>query len=233
MHYSYFSDPTFLLLIPALLLTVYAQIKVHHTINKYNQVKNSANLTGHDVAKKILSMEGLGNIPIHVSNKSLGDFYNPLTKELTLSQDVYSQASISALGIAAHEVGHAIQHSKKYPFLIVRTAFYPVANFSSFLAPILLIAGIFFSRLSFSTYLLEIGIILFSASVVFTVVTLPVEFNASRRAVQTLKSMGILHGDDEIKGVKKVLNAAALTYVAAALVAILQLIRLILIAKRR
>jgi uncharacterized protein len=229
MHYSYFSDPTFLLLIPALLLTVYAQIKVHFTINKYSQIKNSANLTGHDVAKKILNMEGLGNIPINRSDKSLGDHYNPLTRELTLSGDVYGKASISAIGIAAHEAGHAIQHQKKYPFLIVRTGFYPIANFSSFLAPILFIAGIFLSI----PYLLEIGIILFSASVVFTVVTLPVEFNASRRAVQTLKSIGVLHGDNEIKGVKKVLNAAALTYVAAALVAILQLLRLILIARNR
>jgi uncharacterized protein len=229
MHYSYYSDPTILLLIPALILTIYAQIKVHSTIKKYSQIKNSANLTGHDVAKKILNMEGLGNIPINRSDKSLGDHYNPLTRELTLSGDVYGKASISAIGIAAHEAGHAIQHQKKYPFLIVRTGFYPIANFSSFLAPILFIAGIFLSI----PYLLEIGIILFSASVVFTVVTLPVEFNASRRAVQTLKSIGVLHGDDEIKGVKKVLNAAAMTYVAAALVAILQLIRLILLARNR
>ena len=223
----YFYDPTFLILIPALLLTIYAQYKVHSTAKKFSDVKNSSGLTGKEVAQKILQQEGLGDMPINKSTKKLGDHYDPKKRELTLSEEVYGKASITALGIAAHEVGHAIQHEKKYPFLVFRTAFYPLASFSSYLAPFLFIAGFIFALQS----LIQIGIVLFAASVVFTVITLPVEFNASKRAVAKVTNMGIVT-TEEIGGVKKVLNAAALTYVAAALVALLQLIRLVLIAGR-
>ena len=220
----YFFDSTFLILIPAILLTIYAQFKVSSTIKKYSKVQNSANLTGYDVAKKILEQEGIHNMPIKKSKKKLGDHYNPIKKELSLSEDVYDKPSITALGIAAHEVGHAIQHHKKYSFLVLRTSFYPIASVSSYMGPILLIAGFFFAIPA----LITVGIVVFTASVVFTLVTLPVEFNASKRAVAKITNMGIVT-TEEIGGVKKVLSAAALTYVAAALVAILQLIRLVLI----
>ncbi|MBI2464154.1 zinc metallopeptidase [Candidatus Peregrinibacteria bacterium] len=224
-----FYDATFLLIIPAIIFTLYAQYKVHSTFRKYEKIANERGMTGMDVARKILDQEGLNAIPVEKTGGLMGDHYDPIKKVLRLSEKVYSGKSISALGVAAHEVGHAIQQARSYHPLIIRTTLYPVVSVSSYLAPILIFLG--FIVAGFSQLLLA-GIILFSASVVFTVVTLPVEFDASRRAVAVLETHGFVRGN-EIQGVKKVLNAAALTYVAAAITAVLELIRLILIFQRR
>lgn len=225
----FYSDATFLLIIPAIIFTLYAQYKVHSAFSKYEKIANERGLSGADVARKILDQEGLNSIPVEKTESRLGDHYDPIKKVLRLSEKVYSGKSLSSMGVAAHEVGHAIQQARAYHPLIIRTTLYPVVSVSSYLAPILILLG--FIVAGFSQLLLA-GIILFSASVVFTVVTLPVEFDASRRAVAVLEAHGFVRGN-EIQGVKKVLNAAALTYVAAAITAVLELIRLILIFQRR
>lgn len=220
----FFWDPTMILLIPALILTLYAQQRVKGTYAKYSKVQSRGGKTGKDVARQILQQNGLGNIPVEVTEGKLSDHYDPVKKILRLSGENYSGSSIAALGVAAHETGHAIQHSHDYAPLNIRNAILPAANFGSTLAWPLFIGGFIFGY----TPLLDIGIILFSAAVVFQVITLPVEFDASKRAITTLQNYGIL-ASDEIPGAKKVLNAAALTYIAAAAVAVLNLIRLLIL----
>ena len=224
----FFWDSTMLLLIPAIILMLYAQQKVKSTYAKYSAESSRRGKTGKEVAQYILQQNGLGNIPIEVSEGKLSDHYDPVKKILRLSGENYGGQSIAALGIAAHEVGHAIQHDRGYAPLNIRNTILPAANFGSTLAFPLFIGGFLFSIPS----LLDIGIILFSAAVVFQIVTLPVEFDASKRAVTTLQTAGILE-PDEIQKAKKVLNAAALTYVAAAAVAVMQLIRLIILRGSR
>lgn len=220
----FFWDSTMLLLIPAIILMLYAQQKVKSTYAKYSAESSRRGKTGKEVAQYILQQNGLGNIPIEVSEGKLSDHYDPVKKILRLSGENYSGRSIAALGVAAHEVGHAIQHDTGYAPLNIRNTILPAANFGSTLAFPLFIGGFLFSIPS----LIDIGIILFSAAVVFQIVTLPVEFDASKRAVTTLQTAGILE-PDEIQKAKKVLNAAALTYVAAAAVAVMHLIRLIIL----
>ena len=224
----FYWDSTFLLLIPALILTIYAQQKVKSTYAKYNKIRSRRGLTGSEVAQHILQVNGLGNIPIEETQGRLSDHYDPIKKVLRLSSENYKGDSISALGVSAHEVGHAIQHSTSYLPLNIRNSILPVANFGSTLAWPLLLGGIIFSI----PYLLDIGIILFTGAVLFQIVTLPVEFNASSRAIETLESGSFLDADEVLKA-KKVLNAAAFTYVAAAAVAVIQLIRLLLIRSSR
>lgn len=224
----YYYDPTFLIIIPAILLTVYAQYKVKKTFNKYQKIPNSRQITGADIAKEILTRESLSHIPIEKTNKLLGDHYDPTKKVLRLSPEVYAKHSVAAVGVAAHEVGHAIQHARRYHPLVLRTTMYPVANIGSRLAPFLIILGFILT----SKNLILAGIILFAAAVVFTLITLPVEFDASKRAMVAIRQHGLVTSEENI-GVKKVLNAAAFTYVAAALVAVLQLLRFILIYARR
>lgn len=223
----YYYDPTYLLLIPGLLLALYAQYKVTSTFNHFKQVPSRSGLTGAQVARMILDSNGCRDVEIEPVRGSLTDHYDPENNVLRLSSEVYGSRSIAALGVAAHEAGHAIQDAQSYAPLNIRASLVPVANIGSGLAMPLFMLGLIMSWQP----LLKVGILCFAFSVLFYVVTLPVEFNASRRAV-TLLASGFLP-DDEVKGVKAVLSAAALTYVAAALQAVLQLVRLLLLANSR
>lgn len=226
--YGYF-DSTMLLLIPAILFTLYAQYKVKGETTKYFKVRSNRGMTGQAVARRILDANGLSNVQVYPVKGQLTDHYDPRKRTVSLSENVYYGASISSISIAAHECGHAIQHKLDYIPLNLRKAMVPVVNFSSQLSWIFIFGGLVFSR---GTFLLNLGIILFSAAVLFQIVTLPVEFNASSRALTQLTDLGIVD-EDELFSSKKVLRAAALTYVAAALSSILQLVRLILISGGR
>ena len=227
MFYPYYIDPTYLILIPAILISAWAQFKVSRTFNKYSTVRSINGYTGAQVARILLNDAGLQEVEIQQVPGRLSDHYDPRAKVLRLSSDVYGSTSVASIGVAAHEVGHAIQDKESYSALVFRNAIVPVVNFSSSLSWILFFIGIL---LSYST-LVTIGIILFSVVVLFQLVTLPVEFNASSRALKLLEARGILY-DKEVEGARKVLSAAALTYVAATLMAVLQLVRLIAISNR-
>ncbi len=216
------------LLVPALVLGIYAQAKVSSSFSRYSQVPSARGLTGAQGARLVLDSAGLFDVGIQVAGSRLSDHYDPRTRVLTLSPDVGNSNSLAALGVAAHEAGHALQHADGYAALRLRSALVPVANIGTNFGFILFFVGLIFYR---NGILMNIGILLYSAAVLFTLVTLPVEFNASRRAMVQLENKSILVAD-ELAGARKVLNAAALTYVAAALMAILQLARLILISRR-
>ena len=222
-------DSTYLIFVlPAMLLAFWAQFKVNSTYEKFSKVQNHRGITGAEVAVKILNLHGIYNVRVeHISGK-LSDHFDPRSNVIRLSDGVYSGTSVAALGVAAHETGHAIQHAKGYMPIKLRNAIVPVASLGSNLAVPLAIFGLIFSM----PVLIDAGIILFTAVVAFQFVTLPVEFNASRRAISILDSQGILYGD-ELKGAKKVLSAAALTYVAAAAVALGNLLRLLALRGRR
>lgn len=220
-------DSTMILLIPGIIIGIIAQGMVSSRYNYFKKVRNRNGYTGEQVARLMLNEAGLYNVKIAYSNAELLDNYNPKSEILTLSKEVAFGSSIAAAGIAAHEVGHAIQHSTSYEPLKVRNSIIPIVNFSSNAWIIMFMLGLFFG----SQFLAKIGIILFAVAMIFQIVTLPVEFNASNRALKILSSRNILYGD-ELDGAKKVLSAAALTYVAAALMSILQLIRLIVINNR-
>lgn len=222
----FYYDSTILLLIPALLLSFYAQSKVMRTYGKYLRYENSKNLTGMEVARRILDSNNLYNVEIIETPGELSDHYDPRTKKVNLSPAVYRGNSISSMSIAAHEVGHAIQDSVGYYPLKFRSALAPVASLSSHVVWILIMLGFMLQIMS----LINIGIILFSIVVLFQIITLPVEFNASKRALDNLKTGFV--SEYEISGSREVLKAAALTYVAAALTGIMQLLRFILLSKR-
>lgn len=222
-----FFDSTFILLIPAIIISFWAQAKVNSTFEKYSKVRSSNGYTGADVARMILDSAGLRDVPIEVIPGKLTDHYDPANRVMRLSPEVFHGDSVSSIGVAAHESGHAIQHKLHYAPLEIRNSIVPVVNFSSGASWIIFFLGIIFSI----PILAKIGVILFAAVVVFQLITLPVEFNASNRAIEILESRAILMGD-EVKGAKEVLSAAAMTYVAAALMAILNLIRLIAISRR-
>lgn len=224
---GYFYDRTMLLIIPAILLTLYAQYKVTSTTNKFFRVRSDRGYTGEETARKILDSNGLFDVRIEMVRGTLSDHYDPRSKVLRLSEDVYRGNSITSVAVAAHECGHAIQHAHGYVPLSLRSSLVPVVNFASNMSWIFIMLG-FITRGIF----LQLGIILFSASVLFQIVTLPVEFNASSRALIQLRTLGIVD-DKEVRQSRKVLQAAALTYVAAAVTAILQLLRLVLIANSR
>ncbi|MNW37487.1 putative neutral zinc metallopeptidase [compost metagenome] len=216
-----------IMLIPILLafgLSVWAQFRVKGTFNKWAKVENSYGLTGHDAARRMLDSNGLYDVPIEPVRGTLSDHYDPIKRVVRLSEPVYYERTISAVAVACHEVGHAIQHKESYPMLVLRHKMFPVVNFASGIAPFLLLAGIIFQAFN----LIGLGIIFFAAAVLFQLVTLPVEFNASSRARKIMLSQGYVTQNEE-RGVGKVLNAAALTYVAAALISLLELIRYILI----
>jgi len=223
-----FWDPTMILLIPAILLSLYASTKVKSAFNKFSQKATRRGISGKEVARYILQQNNLSSVQIEEAEGKLTDHYDPRKKVLRLSSENYRGSSIASLGVAAHEAGHAIQHGTGYSFLHIRNAIYPVANIGSNLAWPLVLAGFLFSFPS----LIDIGIILFSGAVFFTLITLPVEFNASKRALVELRRGGFLE-TDELTGAKKVLDAAALTYVAAAAVAVLQLLRLLILRGSR
>ncbi|MGN1032326.1 MAG: zinc metallopeptidase [Intestinibacter sp.] len=227
MYYRY--DPTYIILIPAIILTMYAQFKVSSTTNKYFRVRTQRGYTGEQTAREILNANGIYDVRIEMIGGTLSDHYDPRSRVLRLSQDVYRGTSITSVAVAAHECGHAIQHARGYMPLTIRGAIVPVVNFASSASWILIFLGLFMSSFNF---LLKIGILLFAATVVFQLVTLPVEFNASSRALVQIENLGIV-SHDERRESRKVLNAAALTYVAAAATAVLQLLRLITIANRR
>ena len=220
-----FWDPTMVLLIPAMILAMYAQMKVNSTYHHYSQIASQRGMTGADVARYILNKNGLYDIPIERVQGQLSDHYDPRSRVVRLSQGVYDSTSIAALGVAAHEVGHAIQHDTGYMPLYIRNTIIPITQIGSYVSIPLLILGILVS----SPRLVELGILLFTAIVFFQLITLPVEFNASRRAVAVLGDEAILAAD-ELVGTKKVLSAAALTYVAAAVTAVFQLLRLLIIS---
>lgn len=228
MYYGYGYDPTFIIILPAILLALYAQSKVSSTFNKYLRVRSSNGYTGYDVARRLLDYHGLNDVPIELVHGRLSDHYDPRRRILRLSRDVYESNSIASVGVAAHECGHAIQHQEGYAPLVVRNMIAPVASFGSQAAWIFIIAGFIFSSIN----LIDVGILLFTAAVAFQLVTLPVEFNASKRAIALLEGNGLISQDD-VRPAKEVLKSAALTYVAAALSAVLQLARLFLIRGRR
>lgn len=215
----FFSPIWLLFALPGLLLSFWAQSKVRGAVKKYSKVRTARGVTGAQVARTLLDDQGLYDVEVEEASGFLSDHYDPRSKTLRLSQDVYRNPSIAAAGIAAHEMGHAIQDKNGYFPLQIRSAFVPVARFGSTLAPWLFIAG-FLLRI---TPLAWVGVVLFGVAVIFTLVTLPVEFDASKRAKKLLVNNGVLIGD-EIKGVDKVLDAAALTYVAAAVAAVGQLV---------
>lgn len=226
MYFMWYS--AYWVILPGLLIAIYAQFRVNSTYSQYKQVANNRGLSGGDAARMILDANGLSDVRIGRSGGTLSDNYNPKDKMLNLSQEVLNGRSIAAISIAAHECGHAIQHKEEYAPVKIRTAMVPVVNIASMFSWVLIIAGFIFSLFNMTM----IGIIFFSTTVVFQLVTLPVEFNASSRALVQLRTLGIAT-EPEIYGAKKVLNAAALTYVAALVVAILQLLRLLLIFGRR
>ncbi len=221
----FFFDPLYLILaLPGLLLGLWAQARVKGTFNKYSKVRTTRGATGAEIARYLLDQQGLQDVRIEESQGFLSDHYDPRTRVLRLSPDVYRQPSVAAAGVAAHEMGHAMQHAIGYTPLKIRSAIVPAVQFGSSLAPILFIIGFL---LNF-TSLAWLGVILFAAAVVFSLVTLPVEFDASKRAKTLLSGSGIL-SLQEAQGVGKVLNAAALTYVAAAVAAIGQLLYYVLL----
>ncbi|HCA68920.1 MAG TPA: peptidase [Lachnospiraceae bacterium] len=223
--FYYYMDPTYILVIIGLLLSMGASIKVKSTFARYARVRSMSGMTGAEAAERILHSSGIYDVSVQRVSGQLSDHYDPRTKVLRLSDSVYGEASVAAIGVAAHECGHAIQHDKAYIPLKVRAAFVPVANFGASLSIPLILIGVIFAR---SQFLINLGIWLFALAVIFQLITLPVEFNASRRAVARLGETGILYGD-EIKATKKVLGAAALTYVAGTAASLLQLLRLILL----
>jgi Zn-dependent membrane protease YugP len=226
--YFYGLDSTILYLIPALLISIWAQTKVSATFNKYSRVTSSRGYTGAEVSRMLLDEAGLYNISIEMVAGKLSDHYDPKSKVLRLSREVYGSRSVASIGVAAHEVGHAIQHKESYKPLVFRNAIVPVVNIGSNFSWILFVLGLMMGVQPLVTF----GIILFSGVVIFQLITLPVEYNASTRALNILSTRNILY-EDEVKGAEKVLDAAAMTYVAATLTAIAQLLRLIAIRNRR
>ena len=217
-----------ILVVPTLIFSMIAQFLVKSTFSKYSNVRCSKNITGQDAASLLLRDNSISDVAIEPVQGSLTDHYDPGAKKLRLSEPVYGQPSIAAVGVAAHETGHAIQHAKHYGPLVIRSTLVPVANIGSSLGPWLAIAGLGFSF----DILINIGLLLFAGAVIFYIITLPVEFNASSRALKILQSGNVLTAE-ELTGVKKVLTAAALTYVASALTAIMSFLRLFLLSRSR
>ena len=221
-------DSTIIILIPAIIFSIAAQIMVKSAFSEYSKVRNSRGLTGADAAREILDRNGLTNVRIEHISGSLTDHYDPKANVIRLSDDVYGSATVAAVGVAAHEAGHAVQYAEGYYPIKIRNAIIPVTRFGSSLSTPLVILGLALSW----DFLITAGILLFCAVVLFQAITLPVEFNASGRALKTLRSSHFLE-DDEMKGARSVLTAAAMTYVAAMLSALLSLVRLLIISGRR
>lgn len=224
----FFDSYYLLLVVPTLLLSIYAQIKVKSTFSRYSEIRSRRSITGEGTARALMRSNGISDVSIEAVRGSLTDHYDPSSKTLRLSEPVFANSSIAAIGVAAHETGHAIQHATAYGPLALRSYLVPAANIGSAVGPYIAIAGLFFNL----PFLLNLGILLFSVAVLFYVITLPVEFNASSRAIAILRNNAIL-SDEELDGVKKVLSAAAMTYVASALTAVASLLRLVLLARNR
>ena len=227
----YYWDPTYILVVIGAVICMIASARVKGTFNKYSQLRSMSGMNGAQVAQRVLQAAGIYDVQVRHVSGSLTDHYDPRTKTVNLSDPVYNATSVAALGVAAHECGHAIQHAKSYAPLSIRSALVPIANFGSMLAWPVILIGLLFNTRS-SGLIIDIGILLFSAAVLFQLVTLPVEFDASRRALVMLRTQGIL-ADDELKYTRRVLKSAALTYVASAAGALFQLLRIILITNGR
>lgn len=221
----YYYDPTYILVLIGVVISLLASAKVKSTFAKYSRIRSRNGMTGAQAAERVLNSAGIRDVRIERISGNLTDHYDPRTKTLRLSESVFGSTSVAAIGVAAHECGHAIQDQKEYMPLRIRGALVPAANFGSMLSWPLIIAGLVFGALDF---LIPIGILFFCLAVLFQLVTLPVEFNASARALRILDGTGILY-QEETKEAKKVLSAAALTYVASAAAAILQLLRLLIL----
>ena len=233
----FWGDWTFLVMIPALIFSLWAQFKVNSTFKKYAKVRNRRGLTGADVARRVLDANGLHNVTIEHIHGHLTDHYDPRTNVIRLSDSVYASTGIAALGVAAHEAGHAVQHAVGYAPIKLRTAIIPLTRFGSFMAMPLFIIGMLFSGAYYlgndiGSILMMTGILFFSFSALFQLVTLPTEFNASARAMKALDNGGIL-ASDELHAARATLTAAAMTYVAALATSLASLLRLILIFNRR
>ena len=229
--FRYYYDPTYILVIIGVVISMLASARVNSVFNRYSRVRSRLGMTGKEAAERILRANGIYDVQVRHISGNLTDHYDPRNKTLSLSDTVYGSASVAAIGVAAHECGHAVQHSVGYAPLKIRGALVPAANFGSAISWPLIIIGLLISG-DASLIFINMGILLFSLAVLFHIVTLPVEFNASRRAVKALETGGMLYGE-EIKQTKAVLGAAAMTYVASAASMILQLLRLILIGGRR
>ena len=231
MYYPYYFDPTYFLVIIGVIICALASAKVNSTYARYDQVRNHAGITGAMAAEQILRMEGIYDVQVMRVSGKLTDHYDPANHVLRLSDSTYDSTSVAALGVAAHECGHAIQHARHYVPLTIRGALVPVANFGSGISWPLIIMGLFI-RGEMSTLFINLGILMFSLAVLFQIITLPVEFNASGRALKILKNSGMLY-ESEVREARNVLTAAALTYVASAASALLQLLRILILTGGR
>lgn len=225
-------DGTMILVLPALAFAIWAQFKVRGTFEKYSRVRAANGLTGRQMANEIMSRNGVSDVNIEPVAGTLSDHYDPRSKTVRLSEPIYAGQSISSIAVAAHEVGHVLQHHQGYALLQVRSAIAPVAGFGSALAFPLFFIGMLLGTRAFGGVLMDLGILFFTGAVLFHVVTLPVEFDASKRALAQLTATGAVQ-PQEVAGAKKVLDAAALTYVAAAAMAALELLRLVLLRNSR
>ncbi len=228
-YYGYYMDWTYILVLIGAIFSIIASAKVNSTFNKYQRVRSTTGFTGAQAAERILNQNGIYDVSIEHIGGNLTDHYDPRTKVLRLSDATYASQSVAAIGVAAHECGHALQHKENYAPLKLRSTIVPVANIGSRLGIPIILLGVL---LGYNYLLVQIGIWTFSLAVLFQIVTLPVEFNASNRALRMLGQYGIL-GDEELSKTRKVLSAAAMTYVAAAAASILQLLRLVLLFGRR
>ena len=227
-YYGYGIDSTYLLIIAVFLVSMAVQAYMRGTFSKYSKIRNMRGMTGADAARQILDSEGLYQVQVLPVGGSLTDHYDPRTKTVSLSESVFGSTSLAAAGVAAHECGHAIQDAKGYAPLNIRTALVPAANFGANFSWPLFLVGLFFS----SGILIRIAILLYILALLFQLVTLPVEFNASSRAMEKLKSLGLLQSE-EYSGTQKVLRAAAMTYVAAAAASVMYLIRMLILSGDR
>lgn len=229
--YSFYYDPTYVMVLIGVVICMLASANVNRTFQKYSRIRSHSGMTGREAAERLLHANGIYDVTVQRVAGNLTDHYDPRNKTLNLSDSTYASTSVAAIGVAAHECGHAVQHANGYAPLKIRGSLVPVANFGSTLAWPLILIG-FLIQGNASVLLINLGILLFSAAVLFQIVTLPVEFNASSRALKSLETNGILY-TEEVADTRKVLRAAALTYVASAASAILQLLRLILISGGR
>ena len=229
--YGFYYDPTYVMVLIGVVICMLASANVNRTFQKYSRIRSHSGMTGLEAAERLLHANGIYDVTVQHVAGNLTDHYDPRNKTLNLSDSTYASTSVAAIGVAAHECGHAVQHANGYAPLKIRDSLVPVANFGSTLAWPLILIG-FLIQGNASVLLINLGILLFSAAVLFQIVTLPVEFNASSRALKSLETNGILY-TEEVADTRKVLRAAALTYVASAASAILQLLRLILISGGR
>ncbi len=217
------------LILPAFIISLIAQIKVKSTFSRYSKMATSSRLTGADAARRVLESHGVYDVKIERVSGSLTDHFDPRTNVIRLSDTVYDATTVSAVGVAAHEAGHAVQYAESYAPITIRNKIVPIVNFGASFSWFALILGILLSY----NWLIFLGIGLFSFSLVFQLITLPVEFNASKRAMETIRGQHLLYTDEEVKGARKVLTSAAMTYVAAVLMSVAQLLRLLAIFGNR